>query len=162
MPARVNLSGTLCPLGRTAEFLGDRAVLLILRELFFKSSRFDAIARGTGLGPQLVSARLKMLEAQGVVERRAYQERPLRHGYYLTAKGQDLFDILYVMRNWAENWAYAPDERGAEHAVQYQHRCGADVGTEMHCPQCGERLGFGSVKATLSPALAQERARKLA
>lgn len=163
MPARTKLSDTFCPLGRTAEFLGDRAVILILRELFFKAARFDAITRGTGLGPQLVSARLKMLEQHDVVERRPYQQRPWRYAYHLTPKGQDLFDILYVMRNWAEKWAYAPQEVEADYAVQYLHRgCGADVGTEIHCPQCGERLGFGTVKAVLSPALARERLAKQA
>lgn len=163
MPARADLSDTFCPLGRTAEFLGDRAVVLILRELFFNQTRFDAIVRGTALGPQLVSARLKRLEEQGVVERRAYQQRPMRYDYHLTPKGQDLFDILYVMRNWAEKWAYAPQEVGADYAVEYRHReCGADVGTHMHCPMCGERLGFGKIRGILSPALAQERQEKAA
>lgn len=161
MPARANLSRTFCPLGRTAEFLGDRAVILILRELFFKATRFDALVRGTGLGPQLVSARLKMLEEEGVIARVPYQQRPVRYAYQLTDKGRDLFDILYVMRNWAEKWAYEPGETGDDYALRYVHiACGAEVGTELHCPQCGERLGYGKVRARLSPALAQERIAK--
>lgn len=162
MPARADLSRTFCPLGRTAEFLGDRAVILILRELFFNASRFDAIGRGTGLSPQILSARLKLLVAEGVVARAILPDQPQRHSYGLTDKGRDLFDILYVMRNWAEKWAFSADETGADYAMRYTHRqCGADVGTEMHCPQCGERLGYGDVKGHPSPALAMERAAKL-
>lgn len=159
MPKRADLSDTFCPVGRSAELLGDRAVLLILRDLFFGNRRFEIIAANTGLGPQLVSARLKRLLVEGVVERRAYQERPVRHEYRLTAKGKDLFDVLYAMRNWAERWAYAPDETGGGPAMRYFHRaCGADVGTAIVCPGCGEPLRYGDLKGEPSPALKAEQA----
>src|SRR3546814_19244130 len=81
------------------------------------------------------------MEKQGVVERHAYQERPPRHEYRLTAKGKDLFDVLYAMRNWAERWAYEEGETGGARAMRYTHRaCGADVGTSTVCPGCGEPL----------------------
>lgn len=159
MPKRADLSDTFCPVGRSAELLGDRAVLLILRDLFFGRQRFEAIAANTGLGPQLVSARLKLMESEGVVARNAYQERPPRHEYRLTAKGKDLFDVLYAMRNWAERWAYDDDEIGAGPAMRYIHRaCGADVGTSIVCPQCGERLRYGDLKGEPSAALKAEQA----
>lgn len=159
MPKRADLSDTFCPVGRAAELLGDRAVLLILRELFFGRRRFEVMAANTGLGPQLVSARLKRLVEEGVVDRRAYQERPPRHEYRLTAKGRDLFGILYAMRGWAERWAYAPGETGAGPAMRYFHRaCGADVGTSTICPGCGEPLGYGDLKGEPSPALKAEQA----
>ncbi|SKB36194.1 hypothetical protein SAMN06295937_100441 [Sphingopyxis flava] len=44
------------PIGRAAELLGDRAMLLILGELFFGRGRFKAITANSGLGSQLVSA----------------------------------------------------------------------------------------------------------
>ena len=158
MPKRVDLSDTLCPVGRSAELLGDRAVLLILRELFFGRRRFDLIAANTGLGPQLVSARLKMLVAEGIAERRAYSARPVRHDYWLTDKGKALFDVLYAMRNWAERWAYVPGETGEGRAIRYVHRtCGADVGTAKVCPGCGAELGYGDLKGEPSPALKAEQ-----
>ncbi len=161
MPRRADLSDTFCPVGRSAELLGDRAVLLILRDLFFGRRRFEAIAANTGLGPQLVSARLKLMEREGVVERHVYQERPLRHEYRLTAKGKDLFDILYAMRNWAERWAYEEGETGAGLAMRYTHRaCGTDVGTSTVCPGCGELLRYGDLKGEPSEALKAEQAAK--
>jgi DNA-binding HxlR family transcriptional regulator len=161
MPRRADLSHTYCPVGRSAELLGDRAVLLILRDLFFGRRRFEAITANTGLGPQLVSARLKLLESEGVVERQAYQERPPRHEYRLTDKGKDLFGVLYAMRGWAERWAYREGETGGGPAMRYIHRaCGTDVGTALVCPGCGAPLGYGDLKGEPSPALRAEQAQR--
>jgi DNA-binding HxlR family transcriptional regulator len=159
MPKRADLSDTFCPVGRSAELLGDRAVLLILRELFFGRRRFELIAANTGLGPQLVSARLKMLVAEGIAERRVYQQRPLRYDYWLTDKGKALFDVLYAMRNWAERWAYREGETGGGPAVRYVHRaCGTDVGTATVCPGCGAPLHYGDLKGEPSAPLGAEQA----
>ena len=159
MPKRADLSDTFCPVGRSAELLGDRAVLLILRELFFGRRQFELIAANTRLGPQLVSARLKLLEREDVVERRAYQDRPPRHEYRLTDKGKDLFGVLYAMRGWAERWAYAEGETGGGPAMRYVHRaCGTDVGMALVCPGCGAALGYGDLKGEPSPALRAEQA----
>jgi DNA-binding HxlR family transcriptional regulator len=161
MPKRADLSDTFCPVGRSAELLGDRAVLLILRDLFFGRRRFEAIAANTGLGPQLVSARLKLLESEGVVERQAYLERPPRHEYRLTDKGKDLFGVLYAMRGWAERWSYREGETGGGPAMRYIHRaCGTDVGTALVCPGCGAPLGYGDLKGEPSPALRAEQAQR--
>jgi DNA-binding HxlR family transcriptional regulator len=159
MPRRTDLSDTFCPVGRSAELVGDRAVLLILRDLFFGVRRFEAFQANTGLGPQILADRLKRMEQQGVVEKRPYQLRPVRHEYWLTDKGKGLFDVLYAMRNWAERWAYAPGESGdGGPAMHYVHRkCGADVGLATSCPECGETLGYGDLKGKMSPALLAER-----
>ena len=159
MPRRTDLSDTFCPVGRSAELIGDRAVLLILRDLFFGVRRFEAFQANTGLGPQILADRLKRMEREGVIEKRPYQQRPVRHEYWLTDKGKALFDVLYAMRNWAERWAYAPQETGAfGRAVRYTHRkCGADVGLETVCPECGGVLGYGDLKGEMSPELEAER-----
>ena len=105
MPRRADLSDTFCPVGRAAELVGDRAVLLILRDMFFGVRRFEAFQANSGLGPQILSARLRQMEQAGILERQSYQDRPTRYEYRLTDKGKDLFDILYAMRNWAERWS---------------------------------------------------------
>ena len=159
MPRRADLSKTVCPVGRSAELVGDRAVLLILRDLFFGIRRFDAFQVNTGLGPQILADRLKRLEQARVVERREYQRRPARYEYWLTDKGKALFDVLYAMRNWAERWDYEADETGdAGPAMRYTHRtCGADVGFATVCPECGDTLSYGALKGAMSAALLAER-----
>jgi len=160
MPRTATPVPSFCPIARSASLLGDRAVLLILRELFFGVRRFDAIQRATGLTPQLLSARLRLLVAEGVIERRRYQAHPPRHEHWLTAAGQDLFSVLYAMRNWAERWDYPHrgDGQRDDLAIRYTHRsCGTDVGLETVCPGCGEELRYGSLVGTPSEALAAER-----
>lgn len=163
MPLRADLSNTLCPVGRSAELVGDRAVLLIVRDLFFGIRRFDAFQASTGLGPQILASRLKQMEQQQIVERNIYQQRPVRYEYTLTDKGKDLFNIVYAMRNWAERWSYVPGETGdGGTAMRYIHRaCGADVGLATVCPQCGEMLGYGMLKGEMSSALKSERAARV-
>lgn len=151
MPNRKDIGPTLCPLARTAEIVGDRWALLILRELYFGNRRFDAIRTQTGATPQMLSDRLRMLEAEGVITRADPLTR--RSEYVLTAKGKDLFAVLYAMRNWGERWG-----GNDEPAIRYIHRaCGHDVGLESTCPHCGEQLSYGSIIGAPSEALRQER-----
>jgi len=151
MPKRKDIGPTLCPLARTAEIVGDRWALLILRELYFGNRHFDAIRTQTGATPQMLAARLKMLEDDGIIARADDASR--RSGYALTTKGKDLFPVLYAMRNWGERWG-----GGDTPAIRYVHRaCGHDVGLESACPHCGEQLVYGSIRGEASAALQQER-----
>jgi len=151
MPKRKDIGPTLCPLARTADIVGDRWALLILRELYFGNRRFDAIRTQTGATPQMLSARLRLLEGEGIVVRADSGAR--RSDYLLTDKGKDLFPVLYAMRNWGERWG-----GGDGPAIRYIHRaCGHDVGLESVCPHCGEPLAYGSIRGEPSAALQQER-----
>ena len=150
---------TVCPIARALAVVGDRWTVLILRELFLGVKRFEEFQQQTGMSPHLLSTRLKRLEAEGIVVRRPYSERPVRHEYRLTDKGKDLFGVLYAMRGWAERWAYVDGETGGGPAMRYIHRaCGTDVGTAMVCPGCGAPLGYGDLKGEPSPALKAEQA----
>src|SRR5215470_15165781 len=84
---------TLCPVARAELVVGDRWTVLVLRELFAGNHRFEEIQAQTGATPQMVAARLKQLEADGLVERRPYSDRPLRFGYHLTDKGDAFFPV---------------------------------------------------------------------
>jgi DNA-binding HxlR family transcriptional regulator len=112
---------TLCPVGRAAAVVGDRWTVLILRELFSESHRFEEIQAQSGATPQMVAARLKALEADGIVERRIYNERPLRHDYHLTKKGEALFPVFLALRAWGETWLKAPKDGWT---VNWIHRTG--------------------------------------
>src|SRR4051795_11829896 len=87
----LDLTRTLCPVARAELIVGDRWTVLVLRELFAGNHRFEEIQAMTDATPQMVAARLKHLEADGLVERRPYSERPPRHGYHLTDKGDAFF-----------------------------------------------------------------------
>ena len=57
-----------------------------------------------GIAPNTLSARLKVLEAQGVIATRLYAAHPPRYEYFLTEKGQALRPVLKALYAWGENY----------------------------------------------------------
>ena len=146
---------TLCPISRAESVVGDRWTVLVLRELFMRSHRFDEIQAQTGGTPQMVAARLKSLEADGLVERRAYSERPLRHEYHLTEKGQAFYSVILALRAWGETWCKSHEEGLA---VRYTHQtCGQPAGLGPLCEHCGQLLRREELISEPSAAYALER-----
>jgi DNA-binding HxlR family transcriptional regulator len=91
-----------CPVARTLDLIGERWTILILRDLFLQGARRyqDFQESLAGVAPNTLSARLQELEAQGLVERKLYSERPPRLEYHLTEKGRSLGPVLKALREW--------------------------------------------------------------
>jgi DNA-binding HxlR family transcriptional regulator len=88
--------------------LCERWTPLIVRELAFGSSRFAELQRGLPMiSPSTLSQRLRQLEDQGVIKRRAAQKPRTRERYELTASGQEMAPILLGMSAWGKRWAMA-------------------------------------------------------
>jgi DNA-binding HxlR family transcriptional regulator len=150
-----DIGESVCPVARSLAVLGDRWTMLIIRELFLGTRRFDAFQAQTGMSSHLLSARLKRLEGDGIVERRLYQDRPRRYEYRLTAKGRDLYGIVLAMRAWGLRWCGLDP---AEPAVRLVHTtCGGEVGLALICRDCGETLHSRNITATFGDAFAAER-----
>jgi DNA-binding HxlR family transcriptional regulator len=95
-----------CPVARALDAIGERWSLLILRDLFRRGPlRFQALEEGLpGVAPNTLSARLKALEAQGVIATRLYEVHPPRYEYFLTEKGKALGPVLKALYNWGERY----------------------------------------------------------
>ena len=155
MSTKISSSDTLCPIARAEDVVGDRWTVLVLRELFMGSHRYDEIQAQTGGTPQMVATRLKNLEADGLVERRLYNERPPRYEYHLSAKGQAFYSVVLALRAWGETWCKAPEEGLA---VVYTHKiCGEPAGLGPLCAHCGESLRRDELISQQSEAYAAER-----
>lgn len=91
-----------CPVARTLDVIGERWTILILRDLFLKGPRrFQDLQESlAGVAPNTLSARLKDMEARGLIARRAYSEHPPRLEYHLTEKGKTLGPVLKALREW--------------------------------------------------------------
>jgi len=98
--------GQGCPVARALDIVGERWSLLILRDLSRKGPlRFQALAQGLpGLAPNTLSARLKLLEGQGVIATRLYEQHPPRYEYSLTEKGKALAPVLKALFAWGERY----------------------------------------------------------
>jgi DNA-binding HxlR family transcriptional regulator len=91
-----------CSVARALDVVGDRWVLLIVRELLaFGPSRYSDLKRGLpGIASNLLAERLKAMEADGLIERR---EAPAPIGtrvYQLTQRGRELEDVLRALTRW--------------------------------------------------------------
>jgi DNA-binding HxlR family transcriptional regulator len=91
-----------CPVARTLDVIGERWTALVLRDLFRHGPRRfqDLQASLAGVAPNTLSARLKDLETNGIVERRLYSEHPPRLEYQLTAQGKTLGPVMKALREW--------------------------------------------------------------
>lgn len=147
---------TVCPIARALAVVGDRWTILILRELFLSVKRFEEFQAQTGMSSHLLSTRLKRLQADGVVARHRYSERPPRYEYRLTSKGLDLYPLLLALKSWGERWGSF--EPGGENALVITHRhCGHDTGLKLVCPSCHEPFGARDATVTLGKNFMAER-----
>lgn len=91
-----------CPVARAATIVGSRWTALILRDLLLNDScRYQELLESIdGIASNTLSERLKMLETNGIVERRFYEQHPPRAEYFLTEKGKKLGPIIRAMREW--------------------------------------------------------------
>jgi len=94
------LSKSDCPLGRGIARVGDGWSMLVLRDVARGVHRFDALQKGLGIAPNILTRRLAALVEDGLLERRRYSERPPRHDYVLTAMGRDYLPVLHALGAW--------------------------------------------------------------
>jgi len=96
-----------CPVARALDVIGERWSLLILRDLRRHGPlRFQQLEQGlAGAAPNTLSARLKALEAHGVIATRLYERHPPRYEYFLTTKGRELAPVLKALYAWGERHA---------------------------------------------------------
>lgn len=83
------------------DLIGDRWALLIVRELIFGAKRFAQIRGGlAGISPNVLSQRLRELEADGIVRRRELEAPASVPIYELTQRGQALEPVLIELGRW--------------------------------------------------------------
>ena len=91
-----------CSVASTLEIIGERWTILILRDVFLGIRRFEDLQRDLGVARNILQARLERLVENGILIKRPYQERPLRHEYRLTEKGADLWPVLVSLLQWGD------------------------------------------------------------
>lgn len=145
-----------CTIARAADVIGDPWTIMIMKELFLGQRRFDDIQTYTGVSPHLLSVRMKKLEKQGIVERRAYQQRPARYEYRLTGKGVDLWPVLIALKDWCARWGKWPEGE----PLKIRHKaCDHLTSMKVVCSHCGEPIDARDVRQEMSAAMVKERAR---
>ena len=146
--------GQNCSIARSLELLGERWTLLVIREAFLGTRRFEGFTERLDIARNVLTTRLTRLVEEGVLEKVAYQERPPRYEYRLTDKGLDLWPIIVSLLQYGDRY-YAPDGP----PVILRHRgCGGEIDAHRICSACGKRLTARDSMATAgAPAPASAR-----
>jgi DNA-binding HxlR family transcriptional regulator len=147
-----------CSIARTLDVIGEWWTMLIIRDAFRGTSRFDDFQASLGMARSVLTARLRKLTELGVLERTAYSEHPPRYEYHLTEKGKALLPIIVSMVQWGDTWAPAP---GGPPVVLVHDACGKVTHPVLTCPHCGTEVtaanthsepGPGSTRGRSEPA----------
>ncbi len=103
---RTDFARMRCPVARAMAVLGERWTILVLREAFAGTTRFDAFERNLGIAPNILSTRLAALVEHGILER---VPDGGRHAYRLTERGRDAFPLYLAIRDWGARHLSGPE-----------------------------------------------------
>lgn len=133
-----------CTIARTLSVIGDRWTLLILRDAFLGSRRFEMFQASLGITRHRLADRLNKLVEHGVLRRQQYQERPPRYEYRLTERGHDLYGVIAMIAGWGDK--HMAGKHGPP--VQRVHRaCGHAATLQLACEHCGAAVTARDMEA---------------
>jgi DNA-binding HxlR family transcriptional regulator len=142
-------AGGVNAVGRMLGALGDEWTLLLVRQAALGATRYGDFAARLPISHAVLSRRLKVMTADGLLTQRAYQDNPPRSEYLLTARGRALWPMLTTIWEWERHWV--PDH--AEHLPAMLHlTCGAHFAPLMTCRACGETCSEKELHAMWGPS----------
>jgi DNA-binding HxlR family transcriptional regulator len=155
---RTSFAQMRCSLARGLDLIGDWWSPLILRDLFLGVTRFDELVEDLGISRNLLTRRLRALLASRIIDRVAYQRRPVRYEYRLTEAGRDLVPVLMALMAWGDRWAAPKEGR----PIMFRHgRCGCEFTPRVTCSECGQPLDVHDLIALPGPGGAARRGTKV-
>ncbi|AAZ36752.1 helix-turn-helix domain-containing protein [Pseudomonas savastanoi pv. phaseolicola] len=104
------LAQSECPVARTLEVIGDRWVLMIIRDAFDDVRRFSEFQKRLGLAKNILTVKLKMLVELGVFNIQPASDGSAYKEYVLTDMGRAVFPIVVSMRQWGERYLFNAGE----------------------------------------------------
>jgi len=154
--------GQLCSVAKALDVLGDRWTLLVLRELLIQGPcRYTDLANGLpGIASNLLSERLRNLEASGLVWREAAPPPVATTLFHLTERGRTAEPVVVALARWGTPLIAdaAPDDAIRGHWVLFSAAAflrdrapgGLPITVQLHTP-------LGSSVIEISPDGASTR-----
>jgi DNA-binding HxlR family transcriptional regulator len=103
---RNSLEQMNCSIANALELIGEGWTILILREAFFGTRRFEDFQQQLGIARNILTTRLKKLCDHGILKRVPVHEGARRQEYRLTAMGRDLYPTLIALTQWGDRWLH--------------------------------------------------------
>jgi DNA-binding HxlR family transcriptional regulator len=118
-----------CSIEKTMALVGTKSAMLVMREAYYGTTRFDDFAQRVGITKAATSTRLSELVDAGLLTKRRYQE-PGQRGrdeYVLTDAGNDFMPVVWAMFEWGRKHL-------SDTGLRLTHlECGAEATVEIRC-----------------------------
>ena len=138
-PQSVGHEARPCPIGRAGFLLGDRWILLILRNATLGMTRFNDLRDDLGIADNILHDRLRRLVDAGVLVKVPYHDgRRTRQGYRLTQAGADLSPILRALGEWGAKHTSSATPSQPMRVVHAD--CGGELSTDDVCSVCATHV----------------------
>jgi DNA-binding HxlR family transcriptional regulator len=94
-----------CPVAKTADLLGDSFSILIMRDLLERPCRFGELETSlSGISSRTLCNKLRVLEDEGLIERKEYKTHPPKVEYRLSKKGEACGGVVAAMRAYGKKY----------------------------------------------------------
>lgn len=134
-----------CPIEKTMTVVGTKSAMLVMREAYYGTTRFDDFARRVGITKAALSARLSELLEAGLLVKQPYREpgQRSRDEYVLTDAGTEFMPVVWAMFEWGRR-------HFEDTPLRLSHLdCGAQVGVEIRCTE-GHAVSPGELGVRLA------------
>jgi DNA-binding HxlR family transcriptional regulator len=134
----------ICPIERALDVIGTRSALILLREAFWGTRRFEDFAQRAGVTEQIASTRLKQLVDAGILAKQPYKTpgQRVRYEYVLTGLGRQLYPVFVSLIE------FGLQLQGDAKRLDLVHGddCGARLSTYVQCTE-GHTVGLTQTEA---------------
>jgi DNA-binding HxlR family transcriptional regulator len=155
---RTSFEKAECPVARSLDAIGDWWSLLIIRDALLGISRFSEFQKSLGLARNILTVRLRALVDHGILKTAPASDGSAYQEYLLTPKGRGVFPVLVALRQWSEEFSFAP---GACATLLVDRDQGRPVRKLELRARDGRLLGVGDTELRPNPG-AKRRQRRLA
>jgi DNA-binding HxlR family transcriptional regulator len=134
---------------RMLGLLGDEWTLLVVQQALLGTSRYGDFRSRLPISNSVLTARLRSLTDEGLLERRSYQSNPPRSEYVITERCRSLWPVLVSIWEWERHWV--PDHSDPLPGMRHS-TCGGDFTPVVTCGSCGETASEKDVVAQWGPS----------
>lgn len=151
--SRNKIDSLNCSLADSLNLIGEWWTILILRESFFGTRRFEDFQQHLGIARNILTARLNTLCENGILQRVPVKKGAKRHEYRLTTMGRDLLTVIVALTQWGDRWLR--QEQGSP--VKFVERSSGEVIPEIRIlAKDGRELGARELALIPGPGATDE------
>ena len=140
------------------DVIGEGWSILIVREAFMGTRRFEEFQGRLGIARNILTSRLKNLCAHEILDRVPVKEGAKRHEYVLTRKGIDMMPMLIALTQWGDRWVFGENN---EPILFLDREHGQPILPVQIFSQQGEVLRARDLKAIAGPGASPESKQRL-